>query len=59
VLSSTDPDGGKWELVKPEDVPEEIKALDVMGNLVIGNEMATIPGTGVWYRAEKANAIEV
>ena len=55
VFSSSD-EGKTWEPVHPQEVPEWLKAPEVMGRLVAGDMakndlIATIHP--VWYRAEE------
>jgi len=57
ILSSLDPEKDGWDLVKPDDVPEEIKDPDVMGSLVAG-EMGQIKGSQLWYMARRVDTLE-
>lgn len=52
-LATDDPEGGKWVLVKPEDVPAFCKQPDTLGNL-IADPLSCVQDKDVdprWWRA--------
>lgn len=59
IIYSSKDGKGDWQLVKPEDVPEWLKAPDVMGRLAHGyvarnDRIVGVPDDAkLWYRADR------